>query len=122
MVIDWVALINKVPEMVLLVVFIWFTLKMLETSSKNAKDIMDDWKLYLSDQNERWRKYFKQRDDVYLAKLEATGDRHAREIEVISKDIQEQTGVLTKMVEQMAKHDELLKFIAEDVRERRSAN
>lgn len=122
MVIDWVAVINKVPEMALLIVFIWFTLRMVESSRASAVSIMDEWKVYLAAQNVSWQEYFAQRDEVYLSKLEISGDRHAREITLLSKDIREQTIVLTTMVGQMSKHDELLKFIAEYVRERRSAD
>ena len=121
MVIDWVTIVNKVPDVALLLVFVWFTLRMVDSSRQSSTAIMDEWKMYLSNQNDKWRDYFKQRDETYISRIQFTTDAHSKDIESLSSDIREQTSIMKDMVEQMGKHDELLKFIANDIREKRSS-
>lgn len=121
MVIDWVTIVNKVPDVALILVFVWFTLKMVDSSRQSSKAIMDEWKIYLANQNDKWRNYFQQRDETYISRIQYTTDSHSKDIESLSSDIREQTIIMKDMLEQMGKHDELLKFIANDIREKRSS-
>lgn len=105
--VDWASIIDKVPEIAMVLVFSGFTLKLL-----------GEFKSYITKQDGAWRKHTSERDTVYLEKLEAIGNGQSNGVEIVSKDIQKQTDVMTKMCEQMETNDELLDFIAEDVKER----
>ena len=101
--IDWGVIVDKVPSVALVLVFVWFTLKMLR----------------------EFREQSEKRDDAYLGKLSEVGNSQSngmetvsKDIQVVSSDIQAQTGVLTKLCEQMETNDDLLEFIAEDVKTR----
>ena len=94
--IDWVVLTGKVPETAIVLIFVWFTLKILS--------IFQD--------------FLVKRDEAYFANIQTVGNMHNKELEAISKDIQAQTVAMTKVVDQMSDHTELLRFIAEDVRRR----
>ena len=101
--IDWVAIVSKVPDVAIVLVFVWFTLKMLR----------------------EFREQSEKRDEAYLGKLDKVGNSQSecmetvsKDIQVVSKDIQAQTNVMVDMCKQMETHDELLEFIAEDVKVR----
>lgn len=96
--IDWVVLTGKVPETVIVLIFVWFTLKILSV----------------------FQDFLVRRDEAYFANIQAVGNMHNKELETIAKDIQAQTVALTKVVDQMSDHTELLQFIAEDTRNRQS--
>lgn len=98
MTIDWVVLTSKVPETIIVLIFVWFTLKILT--------IFQD--------------FLVARDESYFTNLEKVGAMHNKELEALTKDIQAQTNTMTIIVEQMSKHTELLKFIAEDTKRRNS--
>jgi hypothetical protein len=101
--IDWGVIVDKVPSVGLVLVFVWFTLKMLR----------------------EFRQQSEKRDDSYLGKLSELGNSHSdgmetvsKDIQVVSKDIQAQTSVMVDMCRQMDTNDDLLEFIAEDVKTR----
>ncbi len=94
--IDWGALIEKVPEVAIVLVFVWFTLKLIGL----------------------FKDFLKARDDTFFKQLETVGNMHNKEIELLSKDLQKQTDVLTKVVDQMSDHTDLLKAIVEDTKRR----
>ena len=96
--IDWVVLTGKVPETVIVLIFVWFTLKILSV----------------------FQDFLAARDETYFTNIQAVGNMHNKELETISKDIQAQTVALTKVVDQMSDHTELLQLIAEDARNRQS--
>jgi hypothetical protein len=97
--IDWGTVIEKVPEVAMVLIFIWFTLKMLTM----AKDFLHT------------------RDDAFFASLKTLEDRHNKEIESVSEDLQSQSTIMKKICDQMSAHTKLLKFIAEDVRKQRAS-
>lgn len=94
--IDWAAIVDKVPEIAMLLVFVWFTLRMVGL----------------------FKDFLKARDDTFFKQLEVVGSMHNKEIELLSKDLQKQTDVLTKVVDQMSDHTDLLKSIVEDAKRR----
>jgi len=101
--IDWTAIASKAPDVALVLVFVWFTLKMLR----------------------EFREQSEKRDDAYLGKLSEVGNNQSdgmetvsKDIQVVSKDVQAQTSVMVDMCKQMETHDDLLEFIAEDVKVR----
>ena len=101
--IDWGVIVDKVPSVALVLVFVWFTLKMLR----------------------EFREQSEKRDDAYLGKLGEVGNNQSegmetvsKDIQVVSKDVQAQTSVMVDMCKQMETHDDLLEFIAEDVKVR----
>ena len=101
--IDWVVIVEKVPEVAIVLIFVWFTLKMLTL----AKD------------------FLKTRDDSYLANLQTIEGRHNEEIETLSTELREQATIMKKicdqmsaLTKQMSAHTKLLKFIAEDAKKR----
>jgi hypothetical protein len=94
--IDWGTVIEKVPEVAMVLIFIWFTLKMLTM----AKD------------------FLKTRDDAFFTSLEKLENRHNTEIAAISEELKSQSTIMKKICDQMSAHTKLLKFIAEDVRKR----
>lgn len=97
--IDWAVVIEKVPEVVMVLLFIWFSFKK-DTSFEN---------------------FLKARDAIFFKQLETVGSVHNKEIELLSRDLQKQTDVLTKVVDQMSDHTDLLKAIVEDAKRRRAA-
>ena len=105
--IEWAVIVDKVPSVAVVLLFVCFTLKML-----------GEFRDYLVKLHERWIKQSEDRDQVYLEKLGEVGNKQSDGIEVVSKDIRKQTVVMTKICEQMETHDDLLKFIADDVRAR----
>lgn len=105
--IDWAAIVDKVPEIAMVLLFSGFTLRLLR-----------EFRNYITKQDDDWREHTNGRDAIYLEKLEALGNKQSNGVEIISKDIQAQTGVLTKLCEQMETNDDLLEFIAEDVKTR----
>jgi len=109
--IDWAVIIDKAPEVVIVLAFSAFALKMLR-----------EFRIYIENQQLRWMKHTEDRDAIYLEKLEKIGNSQSAGIDTLSKDIQSQksllTAVMTKMCNQMETNDELLEFIAEDVKTR----
>jgi hypothetical protein len=105
--IDWAVIVDKVPEIIVVLVFSGFTLKMLK-----------EFRVYLTGQNERWRAHTAERDAVYLAGIADLSDKQSSGVEAVSKDIRAQTAVMTKMCDQMETDGKLLEFIAEDVKTR----
>ncbi len=96
--IDWVVLTGKAPETIIVLIFVWFTLKILNI----------------------FQNFLTARDETYFANIQAVGNMHNKELETISKDIQAQTTAMTLVVDQMSDHTKLLQFIAEDVRNRKN--
>ena len=89
--IDWGALVGKVPEIAIVLVFVWFTLKMLAGI----------------------RSFLEARDKAFLNQLETLGNLHNEEIKEVAKKQEEQTSVLTKLVTQVQEHTNLLKLLIE---------
>lgn len=98
--IDWVVLTGKVPETVIVLIFVWFTLKILSV----------------------FQDFLVARDASYLSNLIKVGDMHNKDLTAVSKDLQNQTAIMTKIVERMSDDTELLQFIAADARRRNSTN
>jgi hypothetical protein len=121
MAIDWAVIIDKVPSVAILLVFVWFTRDMVKSYRQNARDVMDGWKEYLNAQNVSWQQFIDHRDELYLERLDASNQSHTGQLENLSQELCEQTKAMTKMVGQMDAHGDLLKFIAEDVKEGRDS-
>lgn len=107
MMIDWVVITSKVPEVAMVLLFVWFTLKMLR-----------EFRSYLTEQNTNTAKHSKERDEAYLGKFKEVGNNQSKDMETVSKDIRTQTNVMTDICKQMETNDELLEFIANDVKTR----
>ena len=105
--IDWAVVVDKIPSVIIVLAFSAFALKMLK-----------EFRIYIGEQQDRWMKHTEDRDTIYLDKLEKMGSNQSAGVVTLSKDIQAQTGVLTKLCEQMETNDALLEFIAEDVKTR----
>ena len=94
--IDWATIVDKVPEVAIVLIFVWFTLKILGL-------FMD---------------FLKARDVTFFDQLEKAGNKHNEEIETLSTELREQATIMKKICDQMSAHTKLLKFIAEDTKKR----
>jgi hypothetical protein len=122
MAIDWVAIVNKVPDVAILVIFVWFTREMVQSQRESAASIMSDWKGFIQAQNIGWQQFIEQRDTVYLDKLDVITNLDKLRLESLFKELSIQTAAMTRMIEQMSTYGDLLKYIAEDVRDHKRAN
>ncbi len=105
--IDWAVVVDKIPSVIIVLAFSAFALRMLK-----------EFRIERKEEQDRWMKHTEDRDTIYLDKLEKMGNNQSAGVVILSKDIQAQTGVLTKLCEQMETNDVLLGFIAEDVKTR----
>lgn len=105
--IDWAVVVDKIPSVIIVLAFSAFALRMLK-----------EFRIERKEEQDRWMKHTEDRDTIYLDKLEKMGNNQSAGVVILSKDIQAQTGVLTKLCEQMETNDVLLGFIAEDVKNR----
>ena len=89
--IDWGAIVEKVPEVAIVLIFVWFTLKMLAGI----------------------RSFLTSRDKAFLSQLEVLGNSHNEEIKEMTKKQAEQTNVLTKLIAQVPENTNLLERLSE---------
>lgn len=92
--IDWAVLIEKVPEIAMVTLFIWFTLK---------KDSL-------------FESFLEARDKIFFNQLEAIGSLHNEEIKEMSKKQAEQTAVLTTLVASSSEHANLLRLLVDKLK------
>ncbi len=92
--IDWAVLIEKVPEIAMVTLFIWFTLK---------KDSL-------------FENFLEARDKIFFSQLEAIGNLHNEEIKEMSKKQTEQTAVLTTLVASSSEHTNLLRLLVDKLK------
>lgn len=92
--IDWAVIIEKVPEIAMVTLFIWFTLK---------KDSL-------------FESFLKARDTIFFGQLETIGSSHNEEIKEITKKQAEQTAVLITLVSSSNEHTNLLKLLVDKLK------
>ena len=88
--IDWAAIVEKVPEIVIVLLFVWFTLRLFT----------------------EFKDFLTARDTTFFKQLQIVSDVHNKEMERLSIDLRKQTSVLSDVVEQMGEQNILLKSIA----------
>ena len=67
--IDWAAIIEKVPEMAMVIVVVVFALKMTESQRQSSKEVMAEWREFLNKRDGSWREYIQVRDEVFISTL-----------------------------------------------------
>lgn len=106
--IDWAGIIDKVPEVAMVVVFVYYALRLASENRAGAVAVMADWKIFIQEQNEKWQAYFDHRDELYIQTLKMLQDNQNSGLDRIAKDIHEQNRIMLQIVEAIAKHDTLL--------------
>ena len=92
--IDWAAIVEKVPEIVIVLLFVWFTLRLFT----------------------EFKDFLTERDAIFFKQLQIVSDVHNKEMERLSLDLRKQTSVLSDVLEQMGVQTTLLKDIAGDIK------
>ena len=92
--IDWAALIDKVPELAMVIIVVFYTLELSKVHRASVADLMSsghatsekvmkDWREYMQREEERWREFVREMKDSHNAAL----GRLAEEIKEGSKAI-----------------------------------
>jgi len=108
MVIDWISITSKVPEIAMVLVFAYFAIRLVEHNKENTTEAVENWQGFLESQNKQWQVYFKERDETYIAALNVIRDRQDTNIERISLDIRQQNTAMLQMVEMLGRQERVL--------------
>jgi len=91
---DWGIIIDKAPELASVIIVAWFALKMTENSRLASAKVMDEWRGWLTQMENNWQLFTKERDEQYLQsmdKMRAASDistaRLAEEIKTITHEL-----------------------------------
>jgi hypothetical protein len=109
--IDWVVITSKVPEVALVLVFVWFALRLVQHYSADSAKMMERWEGYLSEQNNKWQIFFTQRDEKFLTSVDELSIKQDATSQQLSADIQEQTLTMKEVARALTIQTEILRRI-----------
>ena len=67
---DWGIIIDKAPELASVIIVAWFALKMTENSRLASAKVMDEWRGWLTQMENNWQLFTKERDEQYLQSMD----------------------------------------------------
>ena len=120
--IDWGTILDKVPELGMVVVFVYFALTFVKQGRETSKLIMDQWREFFTSQQNEWRMFVKEQQIEWRDALKDQDSLLCRQLDKLtaitldnSTKLSEHSSSLTTLITAIDVHDSRVEHHVSDI-------